>query len=104
MVAGSELVAPNDADWRLTRADVVRETSWTRGQIIFDNQPLGAVVEELNRYSDQKMVVAGGKLAATPISGTFKPGDLHGFAEALENYHLARVETETEGEVRVVAY
>jgi len=104
MVAGSELVAPDDADWRLTRADVVRDTSWTRGQIIFDNQPLGAVVEELNRYSDQKMVVASGRLATTPISGTFKPGDLHGFAVALENYHLARVEAETEGEVRIVAY
>jgi len=104
MVAGSELVAPDDADWRLTRADVVRETSWTRGQIIFDNQPLGAVVDELNRYSDQKMVVSGAKLAAQPISGTFKPGDLHGFAVALENYHLARVETETEGEVRIVSY
>lgn len=104
MVAGSQLVAPDDADWRLTRADVVRETSWTRGQIIFDNQPLGAVVDELNRYSDQKMVVSGGKLAATPISGTFKPGDLHGFAVALENYHLARLQDESEREVRIVSY
>jgi transmembrane sensor len=104
MVAGSELVAPDDADWRLIRTDAVRETSWTRGQIIFDNKPLGAVVEELNRYSDQKMVVSGSKLAAQPISGTFKPGDLHGFAVALENYHLARVETESQGEVRIVAY
>ncbi|MGE5501018.1 MAG: iron dicitrate transport regulator FecR, partial [Ignavibacteriales bacterium] len=66
--------------------------------------PLGAVVDELNRYSDQKMVVAGAKLAATPISGTFKPGDLHGFAVALENYRLARVENESEREVRIVAY
>lgn len=104
MVAGSELVAPDDADWRLTRADVMRETSWTRGQIIFDNKPLGAVVEELNRYSDQKMVVSGERLASTPISGTFKPGDLHGFAVALENYRLARVENESEREVRIVAY
>jgi len=104
MVAGSQLVAPDDADWRLTRTDVVRETSWTRGQIIFDDEPLGAVVEELNRYSDKKMVVAGDGLAATPISGTFKPGDLHGFAQALEGYRLARVEDETEREVRIVEY
>ncbi|HEX5776925.1 MAG TPA: iron dicitrate transport regulator FecR, partial [Caulobacteraceae bacterium] len=87
-----------------TRTDVARETSWTRGQIIFDDEPLGAVVEELNRYSDQKMVVSGEGLAATPISGTFKPGDLRGFAEALEGYHLARIEDESEQEVRVVAY
>lgn len=104
MVAGSELVAPDDADWRLIRTDAERETSWTRGQIIFDNQPLGAVVDELNRYSDQKMVVSGANLAATPISGTFKPGDLHGFAVALESYRLARVEEESERQVRIVSY
>lgn len=104
MIAGSQLVAPDDADWRLTRTDVARETSWTRGQIIFDDEPLGAVVEELNRYSDQKMVVSGEGLAATSISGTFKPGDLRSFAEALEGYHLARVEGMSEREVRIVAY
>ena len=104
MVAGSQLVAPDDADWRLTRTDVTRETSWIRGQIIFDDEPLGAVVEELNRYSDQKMVIRGQGLAATSISGTFKPGDLRGFAEALEGYRLARVEQQSEGEVRIVAW
>jgi transmembrane sensor len=104
MVAGSQLVAPDDADWRLTRTNAVREISWTRGQIIFDDEPLGAVVEELNRYSDKKMVVAGTALAATPVSGTFKPGDLHGFAEALEGYRLARVEGESDQEVRIVAW
>src|SRR5690606_27077091 len=28
MSAGSQLVAPDDADWRLTRTNVARETSW----------------------------------------------------------------------------
>lgn len=104
MVAGSQLVAVADADWRLTRTDVARETSWTRGQIVFDDEPLSTVVAELNRYSDQKMVVLDDNLADQPISGAFKPGDIHGFAQALAGYRLARIEDESEREVRIVAY
>jgi transmembrane sensor len=91
MLAGSELVAPGNAEWRLVRADTVRETSWVHGQIIFDNEPLGAVVAELNRYSDQKMIIDDPALAARPISGAFKPGDVQGFARSLQSYRYAYV-------------
>ena len=91
MLPGSVLVAPEHADWRLGRANTARETSWVRGQIIFDNEPLGAVVAELNRYSDVKMVVDDPSLSARPISGAFKPGDVRGFARLLEGYRYASV-------------
>jgi len=91
MLAGSELVAPDTSEWRLTRADTVKETSWTRGQIIFDDQPLSAVVAELNRYTDQKMVIDDPGLASRPISGSFKPGDVRGFTRSLEAYRYAYV-------------
>ena len=101
MVAGSELIAPDDETWLLVRTNAVRDTSWTRGQIIFDDRPLSEVVAELNRYSDQKMVVSDPGLAATPISGTFKPGDTHGFLKSLEAYRLARAGGETASRVEV---
>ena len=94
MLAGSELVAPDNSEWRLMRADTVRETSWTRGQIVFDDQPLGAVVAELNRYSDQKMIIDDRALAQRPISGAFKPGDVQGFARSLASYGYAKVAAE----------
>ncbi len=103
MTAGSRLVADADTDWRLTRTDAARETSWLRGQIVFDDRPLGEVVEELNRYSNRKIVVDGEALAKTRVSGIFRPGDLHGFAGALKTYGLADVELESEREVRIVA-
>jgi transmembrane sensor len=94
MLAGSQLVAPDNSEWRLSRANTARETSWISGQIIFDNEPLGAVVAELNRYSDQKMVIDDPTLAARPISGAFKPGDIRGFARSLESYQYAYVAAE----------
>ncbi|MGE5500915.1 MAG: FecR family protein [Ignavibacteriales bacterium] len=94
MLAGSELVAPDNSEWRLAPADIVRETSWTRGQLVFDDEPLGAVVAELNRYTDRKMVIDDPMLAARPISGAFKPGDVQGFARSLQTYRYAYVAAE----------
>ena len=90
MTAGSQLVAPDDGEWRLIRTNAALETSWTRGQLIFDDVPLKDVVAELNRYSARKMVVTGASLENTPISGNFKPGDVAGFIHALESFGLAQ--------------
>jgi len=103
MTPGSQLIAPDDAEWRLTRTNVVEETSWLHGQIIFDDEPLGSVVEELNRYSNRKLVLADPGLQQVRISGIFRPGDLDGFARALRTSRMAQLGDETDSEVRIVA-
>jgi transmembrane sensor len=90
MVAGSQLIAPANEDWRITRTNVAVETSWTKGRLIFDHEKLGAVIDELNRYSDRKIVLGDPELAEMRIGGTFKPGDVSGFVAALEEYQVAR--------------
>lgn len=103
MTAGSQLVAPDDSDWRLTRTDVERETSWLRGQIAFDDASLGEVVAELNRYSARKIVIADEALAKKRLGGIYKPGDMDGFSRALRSYGVAEVQEGAGGELRVVA-
>jgi transmembrane sensor len=103
MTAGSELVAPDDADWRLTRTNVNRETSWLRGQITFDDAPLGDIVAELNRYSTRKLVIEDDRLAKVRLGGIYTPGDVDGFSRALRAYGVAEVEEGSAGELRVVA-
>lgn len=103
MSAGSQLVASGDTDWRLTRTNAARETSWRYGQLVFDDEPLGSIVEELNRYSTRKIVIADEALAQERLSGIYTPGDLQGFSRALRSYGLAEVKEESETEVRVVA-
>ncbi|HEX6860999.1 MAG TPA: FecR domain-containing protein [Caulobacteraceae bacterium] len=103
MTAGSQLIAPDDAEWRLARADVDRETSWLRGQITFDDAPLGVIVAELNRYSTRKIVLADEQLASVRLGGIYTPGDVDGFSRALRAYGVAEVAPGPEGELRVVA-
>lgn len=104
MVAGSQLVAPDDEQWRLTRANVITETSWTRGQLVFEDEPLSEVVDELNRYSNRKMVIADASLTNLPISGTFKVGDVDRFIHAVEAYGVAQHGKSTANTVELRAY
>ena len=99
MTAGSELAATDNRHWNVTTTDVERETSWLRGQLIFERERLGDVVEELNRYSTKKIVVLDAAAAATPITAAFKPGDIDGFVRAVRDYGF--VEVVSDGENRV---
>lgn len=104
MIAGSQLVATTQEPWRVAPANVVVETSWTRDILIFDNAPLSSVVAELNRYSGKKLVIADEAIEATPISGTFRPGDVDSFVRTIHAYRLARAGEDTSEAVQLRAY
>jgi transmembrane sensor len=103
MSAGSQLMAVSEGDWRLTQTDVVRETSWLRRQIVFDDQSLNDIVAEMNRYTTRKMVIDDPELAARRLSGIYTVGDLAAFSEALRGYGVAELKEDTQGQVHVVA-
>ena len=103
MSAGSQLVAADDADWRVMRVNTVQETSWLQGQLIFDDERLGDVVAELNRYSPRKMVFADQRLAERRISGVYIPGDVQAFTLALKDARVADVREQADGQIEIVA-
>jgi transmembrane sensor len=103
MSAGSQLVARDDTEWRLTPTNVERETSWLQGQLVFDDEPLGNVVQEVNRYSTRKIAIADPGLEKRRVSGNFAPGDVHGFAMILQAAGVATLREEPGGEILIVA-
>lgn len=61
------------------RVDVRQASLWREGLLIFDMQPLAAVVEELNRYFAQKIVIADPRIGQRVVSGAFdmtRPQDI----------------------------
>lgn len=56
-----------------TAVDATRATAWRHDRLIFDNQPLSAVVAEFNRYNRQQLLIEDPELAAEQISGVFDP-------------------------------
>ncbi len=103
LLPGSRLEQRSGATWAVAAADVSALTSWRQGSLTFDNQPLSEIVGELNRYSDRKIRIASPRVAATPMSGRFKTGDVGGFVDALSAYGAAKVKTGEGGEIVLVS-
>ena len=47
-------------------------TSWRRGVLVFDHQPLGHVIKQLNRYRPGQIILANPALASRQVSGVFR--------------------------------
>ena len=52
--------------------DLQRVTSWQRGLLVFDRQPLGQVIEQLNRYISGYILVGSEAIAQREVSGVFR--------------------------------
>lgn len=84
LVAGEELVAVEERPFLVRETDVEKAVSWRTGHVVFSNEPLAQVIEEINRYSVRKVVLGDGSLADLKVSGVFKAGSAERFVTALE--------------------
>ncbi|WP_297511870.1 FecR domain-containing protein [uncultured Caulobacter sp.] len=102
MSAGSRLVADDRADWTIATVDTAKAAAWLQGRLVFDGEPLSAVVAEMNRFSDRKLDIADPALAATSVSGVFKTGQVDAFVAALRSYGLVEVGHSDERHIELV--
>src|SRR5690606_10333854 len=68
----------------LAAAELARSQAWRDGMLIFDGQQLDAVVREVGRYTDIRLVIADEALASLRIGGAFRVGDVDALLEVLE--------------------
>jgi transmembrane sensor len=104
MQAGSELTALDNRHWTVREADAGAETAWLRGRLVYKGAPLSEVVADMNRYSEKKIVIRDPAVAGQALSGTYRAGDIDGFVRAVQDYGLARVAANDEGEVELTAF
>jgi len=84
---GEEVIAEKNQAPKLTHfkpENIKRELSWLDGKLIFDNEKLFDVIEEINRYIDIEIVVKDPSLHDIRISGRFDLGDSEALIEAIE--------------------
>ncbi len=99
LTAGQQLVALAARAPIVRSADVRRVTSWRNGQVIFENDPLGSAIAEMNRYARKRVTLADPQLASLKISGAFDTGDTAVFIEALTQYFPIDVRTQDDSTV-----
>lgn len=80
---------------RLERVDLAAARAWRQGQVVFTGTPLSEAAREMNRYSDEPLLVEG-RAAKLQVSGAFRAGDTLKFAQALADIHGLHLRTEEE--------
>lgn len=84
LVAGEQLRILANRSFTISRAEVARATSWRDGRLVFDQTPLREVLEEFNRYSNEKHVLRDEGLGDFLVNGTFRIKSSEHFAATLE--------------------
>ncbi len=88
LVPGQRLVARHDAAPEVIETNAEEATSWREGRLIFRGEPIGDVIEEMNRYSAQKLKLSNDpRLQEMRVSGVFNTGRASTFVDALERMH-----------------
>lgn len=83
--AGERLVLSQDRreQRRLGNDELQRELSWRDGYVVFEEQSLVTVIDEMRRYLNTNLHVGDAQLASLRVSGQFRTGDVDGFLEQL---------------------
>lgn len=88
---GQQLIAlidPAEIDIAaVSPADMQRSLSWEAGQLSFDNEPLAAAAERMNRYADTRLVIADAATGGLRVNGVFDAGDTAAFVEGMSVIH-----------------
>lgn len=57
--------------------DLKNRVAWRRGLLVFHNTMFADAIQELNRYNDEKVVIADASVGKLSIGGTFFENDVH---------------------------
>jgi transmembrane sensor len=93
LTAGQQVrVEPGELSLRASDVDTQRATAWLLRRIVFEQEPLGVVVEEFNRYSNRPLEIQTPALKRLAISGSFAADDVESFVAFLRSLDGVRVE------------
>ncbi len=82
---------PHEAP-RLDRPVLKQVIAWQSGEVVFDDTRLSDAAQEMNRYSERRIVVEEPSVASLRVSGLFQAGDSLEFAQGVAETFGLRVE------------
>jgi transmembrane sensor len=84
---GQQLVAEAEKAAVVRNADVRRATSWQDGWIILNGDTVRTAIDEVNRYTRERITCDDLRIATLRVSGTFRTGEIKDFIDALTKLH-----------------
>lgn len=87
--------------WSVQRTDVAARTAWRQGKVVFRDQTLDEVVQEMNRYLPEPIELMDEKLKRLRMAGVFNIEDAQGFLLALQEQLPVTIVQRSDGRVGV---
>lgn len=103
LVPGQELVARRGQSDEITQVEPKMASDGERQVIQFDNISLAEAVAQMNRYTEQKLVVNDPKVGALRVSGAFRTDDPMRFATTLTTLYPVRLVPLADGRIEIAA-
>ena len=80
MVVGEDVAQPS----KIEEQEIAVNLSWREGNLVFDGQPLGEAIKEIERYTAIEFQFEHEDIKDVRIAGLFKAGDVSGLLIALD--------------------
>lgn len=71
VMPGQRLRMYRNGGWNIDYPDLETLLSWQGGELVFRNQPLADVIQEINRYASRQIVLSAPRLASQRLSGVY---------------------------------
>ena len=89
--AGQQLVEIGGKPAQISQINVEEVSKWQNGIAVFEDTPLSDVITELNKYTDEQLIIRDPSVARLKVTGTFRTGNLARFARTIAETHPVRV-------------
>jgi transmembrane sensor len=99
LTAGSGLRDDGQGRWVVTKISIPAERGWMSGLLTFRQEPVGRIAEEMNRYSQRKIVIDDPELAQSRLSAVLRAGDSDTLISALSDLGMAKVASRDASEI-----
>lgn len=87
----------------VSEEELARELAWREGMLSFSGEPLALVIDEIGRYTRERIIIEDASLESLRIGGYFRAGDTQVMLETLEAGFPIEVRRMDDGTVRLRA-
>ena len=77
--------------------NLAKTTAWTERRLMFDDEPLSAIVAEFNRYNRARLIITDAQLNDKRLSGVFDANDPDEFIALLQSLERIDIRQSAEG-------
>jgi transmembrane sensor len=86
----------------IASVDTSNALAWRSGELAYVWEPLGAVIEDLNRYSEHKVIIKDPAIADLRFTGTVFTASLNDWVKAVEQAYPVRADSMANGDIVLV--